>query len=148
MAHILLLNPGTPVTKADIAEAESQIGINFPDSIREFYLSWNGGRPNPNLFPKDGDSYVIHQFLPVKYPNPRITVESTYLDLTSDPATEKFPRHLVPIAIDGGGDHYCFSARQSDFGCIYCFCWDYYGDAARSIAFLAASLDSLLESLT
>jgi len=140
--------PSTPVTQGDLSEVENALSIRFPPQVRDFYLRTNGGRPYPHLFPKGDERFAIQQFLPIKYPNPRLTVESTYRDLTSDAATANFPKHLVPIGIDGGGDHYCFSAKDEKFGSIYCFSWEHYDDPSRNTIFLADDFDQFVSALT
>ncbi len=147
MSDVTFTHTGRPVTERDLGKIESELGFSFPANVRGFYTQTNGGRPKPHLFPKNGEFYAVHKFLSVLFPNPRLTVESTYRDLTTDPATSRFPSYLVPIAIDGGGDHYCFSIRQEDFGAIYCFSWEYYDDPHRSIVLLASDLDSFLDAL-
>ena len=147
MPEVKFTNAGKLVTEHDIEQIETELGFVFPPDVRRFYLHTNGGRPYPHLFPKDGELFAVHQFLPLKFPNPRLTVESTYRDLTTDPATSTFPKYLVPIAIDPGGDHYCFSSRKEDFGAMYCFSWEHYNEPERAIIYLAERLDSFLDAL-
>jgi len=149
MQDIIFSHSSRPLTEEELTEVEQYLKFSLPPDVRRFYLRQNGGRPMPHLFPMGGELYGVSRFLPIKYPNPPnyLTVDSTYRDLTTKPATSRFPKYLVPIAIDGGGDHYCFSARVEDFGAILCFAWDYYDDPERSTIWLSKSLDAFLDSL-
>lgn len=57
------------------------------------------------------------------------------------------PDFLIPFGVTPGGDYYCFSSRDSDFGAIYLHFMDVH-DASRTTRYLAAPLNVFLDKLT
>lgn len=140
-----IIDTETPISIADISDIEKRFGITFPESVRNHYLAFNGGRPVKNLFLKDGEYFQIQEFLPIKHGNKDCLFEDTYQDLVAD--TPEFPDHLMPIAVDPGGDYYCVSMRPQDFGSIYCHMHDYWDDPSRAIVFMAASIEEFIDGM-
>ena len=147
MAEVQFHGSNSPVTEQDIEDVEVQLGIKIPAEVGRLYLRSNGGMPTPHLFPKGDELFSVHEFFPIKYGRPRDRFEDIFIDTIRDPDKADYPPHLIPIADDPGGDYYCYSVKPGEFGAIYCYVWEYYGDPARSIIYLAANLDEFLDAL-
>ncbi|MGC5808096.1 SMI1/KNR4 family protein [Ralstonia pseudosolanacearum] len=133
------------VEKVDLDVLESRFGFSFPDDLREFYLRGNGGRPMPNLFPKEGEYFSVHEFLPIKHGMRGALFEDTYADLISEGGF--FPKMAIPFAIDAGGDYFYYSLEPGKFGEICFYQSDYVNDPSRAIVHLAPSLREFLDGL-
>jgi len=133
----------TPITKKEIEEIERDLKISFPQEIQDFYLKNNGGRYDKNLFEHEDDGYKIHNFLSLKH-GPG-TIESAFKSAFLD--NELMPKNLVPFAIDAGGDFFCFSIADEDFGAIIFFDSEYYDEPDRCLVPLADSFSDFIAQL-
>jgi len=138
-----LQDPKPQITDADIKNSEQQLNIKFPEELKEYYKINNGGHSEVNLFELNGNGYKINEFLPLKYGDD--TIESTYKEAFVD--NSLMPKDLVPFAADAGGDYFCFSIKENEYGNIYFYESEYYDNPARSHVFLANSLSEFLEKL-
>lgn len=84
--------------------------MKLPEDLKGFYKINNGGHSEINLFELNGNGYKINEFLPLKYGDD--TIESTYRDTFVD--NPLLPNHLVPFAVDAGGDYFCFSIDENE----------------------------------
>ena len=134
-----------PIGNAEIKEVEARFGFTFPDDLREHYLRANGGRPVPNLFPKDDEYFAVNEFLPIKHGMRGALFEDTYSSLVQN--NRLFPKNLIPIAVDAGGDFFCYSLLPGKLGAICFWQSDYYDDESRALVYLADSLEGFLSSL-
>jgi SMI1 / KNR4 family (SUKH-1) len=111
------INSESPITEQDIAHVERIIGLNFPPVIRDFYLSTNGGSPEPYVFENEAIDTVVSEFLPLKSEG-KGTALASYEYLVCK--KKLVPRHFLPFAIDGGGDYFFTDLLTSD-GKVYYF---------------------------
>jgi len=132
-----------PLTSNDLAKVELAFGFSFPADFRDHYLRHNGGRPQKSLFKKDDTVFVVSEFLPIKYGN--MLFEDCFRDLKIE--REVLPEHLVGFAVDPGGDYYCFSVRDNDYGSIWIYRGEHSDDPERAVEYLAPSLTKFLESM-
>ena len=88
----------------------------------------------------------MHEFLPIKHGNKGLTLEATIHRVKLDQSL--LADHLVPFAVDPGGNFYCFSVREDNFGEIFLFLMDYYDNPKRSTEYLTSSLRDFLAGLT
>ena len=135
---------GQPLSLKDIEEVEKGLGFSLPGDLRNFYLSHNGGRPNPRFFFKDEDWYGVHQFLAMK-DDGKAGFEETYRILVL--LTPEFPRGFIPIAVDEGGDYFLYCIEGGDYGKIFFNQSDYIDDPERFVVFLAENLISFIAAL-
>ncbi len=140
-----ILDTERSLSGTDVREIELTFDMSLPTSVRSHYLAFNGGRPSRNLFKKNGEYFQIHEFLPMKYGRKGCRFEDTYRDLVI--GTPQFPKHLVPFAIDPGGDYYCVSVRSNEVGFVYCYMHDYFDDPARSLVFMAPSITEFVNGM-
>jgi cell wall assembly regulator SMI1 len=134
-----------PLSPSDIRAVEEELKITIPGDLREFYLLNNGGRPHPGFFPKGGDWYEVHQFLPMKTSDRNVGFEETYKDLVL--GTPEFPKGFIPFAVDEAGDYFLYCIKGDAFGEIMFNQSDYTDDPGRFIIFLAPDLASFVKGL-
>jgi len=143
--NVVLENSARNLVESDIIAVEKKFNISFPKEIKEFYLSHNGGCPTPHLFQKEDELYSINHIFPMKYSDEYESLEDIYDDLVSEEYYK--PKHLIPFAVDAGGDYYCFSIKPTEIGKIYCFVQEYYDDENKSIVYLSKNISDFLNSL-
>lgn len=137
-------------TIKDIEKVEKDLGIKIPDNYKKILLESDGGVPENNVYYfKDGeginivgrdrlrfDSVCIDGFNPLR--------EISYTDQS------EFPKDMIPIATDGGGNYICISSSN---GKIYYLDHeeiaeqsgdepDYYG-----FYYICESLETFMDSL-
>jgi len=134
-----------PVTASDLAEVERTFGFSFPAAFSNHYLTYNGGRPQKNLFKKNDSVFVVSEFLPIKYGRANCLFEDVFRDLKVE--GEVLPKHLVAFADDPGGDYYCFSVRNKDFGSIWIYRGEYSDEPDKAVNFLTNSLNEFVENM-
>lgn len=145
MATVKIIDAAPSVSDAQLNELETQLGFLFPDDLRQHYLRFNGGRPVPNLFPKGDEYFSVNEFLPIKHGMRGTRFEDTYADLVQ--GNDLFPKNLIPIASDSGGDYFCYSVEPGKIGAICFYQSDYYDDPLRAVIYLADNLEIFLNSL-
>ncbi|HLN26642.1 MAG TPA: SMI1/KNR4 family protein [Gemmataceae bacterium] len=132
------------ISDADLSRVEETFGFSFPSAVRLHCLKYNGGSPQKYLY-KAGDTiFVVHEFLPIRYGKDRL--EDTIQSLKHD--DEILPKHLVPFAVDPGGDYYCFSVRSQDQGTIWFYIGDYHDEPEKAAVYVAESLPEFIQGMT
>jgi len=116
---------GRPLTDKDIEWAESQLGFRLPRDYRDFLLSHNGGRPEPELFPIHGLAKNPVGALQVFF-GIDSEIESSDLLWNVEVMAGRLPANCLPIACDNSGDLICLSLYGPDAGSV--LFWDYYGE--------------------
>ena len=98
---------GDPISEAEIAALEHEIGAKLPESYRHFLLSNNGGRPCPdtiNIPDFPGGCSDIQFFFGF-----RQSFQSNNLSWNYELIEERHPgRRILPIACDSMGGLFCF----------------------------------------
>ncbi|QDV21468.1 SMI1 / KNR4 family protein [Gimesia panareensis] len=99
-------NAGRKLSAEEIEKIESETGLRFPTSLRQFYLKQNGGEPDPYVLEHDElfISTVISKVLPLLSSHDNDTATDTYHNLVIGKAL--VPRSFFPFAVDGGGDYF------------------------------------------
>lgn len=151
MTELKIQNTLPSLSKTEIAEFEDSVDFVLPSSYREFLHHYNGGRPEPNMFPIQdfyADTHgLLDRFLSI--------AEGNVLDLTRHILVfhERIPPELLPIARDPGGNLICLAVKGSNYGKIYY--WDHETEVDDgeqptydNVYFIANSFDDLLNSLT
>ena len=107
----------------DLVELERKYNFRFPDDFKSFYLQYNGGKPKRReVYLQDEDwesSTSFHGFYTIKS-----RLEKKLEDIYED----WWIRGLIPFGYDEGGEDFCFSTRDFDYGCIYYFMSDCLDD--------------------
>lgn len=118
----VLRRVGPALTVDDVRSAERQLGAPFPTEVAQHYLAANGGVPE-NQWWDDGEyEYDVTHVLPLRTPLPDgRSVESTHALLVGKGMVDP---GLVPFAVDGGGNYFCFDAD----GAVYFVAADVWAD--------------------
>ena len=137
----------TPLNESDIEQIESKLGFALPGEYRVFLLKNNGGRPIPDGVKHEGEYFdFVSCFFGVRF--------NTYADdlfRNIEEYSEYVLSHYLPIGDSPGGDLYCLSLKDGDFGSVYH--WDhelanYDGDPwEENMTKLAGSLNEFLGNL-
>lgn len=146
MEPLHISDPGERLSEADLSVVEGALGIQFPEQIRRFYLTNNGGVPERALFRNDNADFLVNEFLPIKYGQPGLRLEDIYR-LLKRRVENPFPSYLVPFGSDPGGDLLCFSLRPTELGAIYGYRSEYYDKEEEAVVLLAPTLAEFLEGL-
>ena len=134
--------------KEDLDRIEQKFHVKIPADVREHCLAYNGGYPQKPVFTdKNGDEYIVDMFIPVRDRKKR-PMEKTLELLRAD--DDVIPDWLIPFAEEDGGNLFCFSVRESDFGAIYYYDHEFeYGeDPEEHITWLAESITAFISALT
>ena len=135
------------IFRKDIGRLEKDLSINFPDEYVEFILKHNGGCIFPDGVKVNGEhfDFVSHLYA--------IRNEMAYDDLLTkiNEYSGMILEHYLPFGESPGGDVFCFSLLQNEFGSVYH--WDheqanYDGDPWEyNMTLLASSFNEFIESL-
>ena len=116
----------------DLSELEEVYGFKFPNEMKLFYLQYNGGnlkRREVCLQKEDWKSSTsFHKFYTVKGEFENILKEVYFEDW--------WIKWLIPFGHDDGGEHFCFSTRDCDYGSIYYFVSECIDDENPENAFV------------
>ena len=132
------------ITESDLVEFEKKYGFAIPKDLREHYLMYNGGTPKKAVFIKDDTEYEVNYFYSIKYG------ESMLLEKVMDLLdNDIFPKWLVPIADDLGGNIFAYSIRDYDYGHIFYYSheFDYGKNPEDNIVLLSDSFTHFYNSL-
>lgn len=124
---------------------ERRLNLWLPPDLKRHYLTYNGGRPVPRLFVKDGEAYGVHQFLRMVHGDRDTGFEESYQSLVLD--NPLFPTGVIPFAYDEGGDYFVYSVRPESHGQILFVQGDYFEAPDRYVVFLSPSLAAFLDAL-
>lgn len=137
-----------PATEKQISELEKSLGCKLPIEYRNFLLSANGGRPNPDCVRVPGVPYIDNVGVGTLFhlqPNKPGMDEITYeLQRTK----ELIPKGHLPIA--GSSDLFTISLSPKTFGAVYWWNHDteHLDDDGNFLAsaahLLASSIDEFL----
>ena len=135
------------VSDERIKFVEDQVGIKFPKFFIDMVQSEDGGYPIANYdeilyFNQDlGRNIVtgIGVFLSIGS-NKNENILEEYLN-----SSDFFPKNLVPFAVTGGGDYFCFDYREgkhlTDPPIVY---WFHEAEPKNSVSFLANNFEDFI----
>lgn len=118
-----IVDSSGPLEEALLVEAEGRFGAVFPSDYREFLLTYNGGRPVPDVFDDvDGEEVsCVAVFLGIdpRHKDDIIAKRIVYLN--------RIPDDLVPIGRDPCGNAICLGIGSERYGQVYF--WDHECEA-------------------
>ena len=141
-----ILGTKDTISESDFLDLEKKYNFTFPSSVRNHYLSYNGGYPEKSLFVGDGgEEYVVDYFIPLV--NEKGQSLYSILHLLDEEKIK--PDWLIPFADEEGGNLFCFSIHKKDVGAIYYYRHQFeYGDNPENhITYLSKSLLDFINSL-
>ena len=136
------------LTRTDIAEVETKLGLQFPQSLTEHYLKYNGGKPSKTYFysEESGIEIDIQIFAPIKYRYSECdqlkTVEEKY---TFFKGISELMSEYLPFANDYGGNPICVNVKT---GKVYIVWMDLGEITQRCFRYLAENFDEFISGLT
>lgn len=117
----------TGITDEDLTAIEKEYNFKFPEDLKEFYLTYNGGNLEKKEVCLQKDDWIsfirFHGFYSIKkgYSILENKLKINYLD-------DWWIKWLIPFGYDEGGNEFCFSTRDYEYGCIYYFLSDDYDE--------------------
>jgi hypothetical protein len=114
MKDFKLLNPGLPISEADIEVLEAQIFCKLPLDFKLLYLTYNGGLPVREFWISDDNFEPIRvdDFKSISNIGATNVNETKYIGGCYKLMQEKnvLPCQLVPFASDEAGNFICMEA--------------------------------------
>ena len=111
------------IEQQDLLDLESEYGFRFPNELKEFYLKYNGEKlKQKKVVLQEGDwrsSTGFHCFYSIKQGHSSLSKK-----LRNCSCDDWWIDWLIPFGYDEGGEDFCFSTRDSDYGSIYYFMSD------------------------
>jgi cell wall assembly regulator SMI1 len=104
-------NSAGSLTESDIARAEADLGFKLPPAVRNFYLTTNGGQPDPYVF----ESLRIG--LAVNFVYPLIAEKKDTALIAYDifvRLQKAVPPSFLPFAVDDDGNHLFVDCSKPD----------------------------------
>ena len=145
-------NPFGPTNSQEIKKMGEETYAEWPDDYKQFMLKHNGGTPQTDIFKyKRGSKesiYPVSHFFGIH--------DGEYwarMQWALESLQDRMPPEFLPIAYDGGGNHYLINLSKEKYGKIYY--WDHEREAAnsgvkyyRNIKLLAKSFTDFIANLT
>ena len=119
----------------DLNKFKNDYKLNLPSSYTSHILSFNGGYPDKDEI----KGHVVSKFYPIKYGD--YTLEEILNDLVVN--ENILPSDFFPFACDQGGNDFCISLQDSQYGKIYLF----YHDTGGDVELIANSFKEFMENL-
>ena len=134
-----------PIELKDIKEIEEKFGFSLPEEVQRHYLKYNGGCPERYLYLKDDITFVVNEFLPIKYGNEKGQLEHYYKDLVLE---EKIiPKYMIPFAVDPSGDVFCFSIRHDELAAVYIWRHEKSTNSNGNLLYLCSSFEIFINEM-
>ncbi len=136
---------GAVLDEQTVSDAETQLGVTFPQDFRLIVSGYDGAQPKPNRFrywdpnlgSEVGDS--IGPLLSLRTDR----AENLFVVLTW--LSDQLPENVIPIADDGGGNFLSLDYRGgSEPRVVF---WDHERDGEDAVIPLAASFSAFLAML-
>lgn len=117
MKELTFTQTNEPVSIGAVTNAETILGVTFPNSYREFLLKHNGGLSKEGIFsiPNYGQSSII--FLGIGTGE-----EFSDLVLNYQAYKKRLPENVIPIGFDPGGNLICLVSIRDDWSIYF---WDH-----------------------
>ena len=109
-----IVESGPSVSATELEALEKKIGAPFPLSYREFLLSKNGGRPEPDGIEVPGFDETDVQIL---FGLGR-RFESSCIDWNLETLSARLPEQALPIASDSSGNVFYISLTAENHGSV------------------------------
>lgn len=135
MNKITWKKPKLPVGNTDIIDVQTKISFTFPDDFKELIV--NNNSANPDKRGIDTQKTKGREFLRLLSIRPQ---DKSYIPEIAN-SVEFLPSSLVPIAMDSGGDFYCYDKLNPINPIVF---WDH---ETGQTEFVAKSITDLVEKL-
>ena len=146
-ASTMFSDTSKPITMKEIEAIELELGIHFPQSFMEHYLSYNGGIPSKPFFYSEetGIETEVQLFLPLRYPFGNIdmkTIEEKYIFFKRK---SRLMADYLPFANDYGANQICMNLHSGEIYIVY---MDIGEIGQKSFKYLATDFREFLSGLS
>ncbi len=147
---MFLTNSDKNITIEEIEEIEKELDIIFPSELKNFYLKYNGGRPNKKFFIIDGfiENYEVISFKSMLENKRDLSILKHY---TIGIEKGYLIKNLIPFASTFDGNFLCINK----VGEVYYYTidtWDFNlslsNNLKENLYLLANSFNEFLDMLT
>ncbi|WP_126974513.1 SMI1/KNR4 family protein [Gynurincola endophyticus] len=135
------------LTQYDISELQQRFNLTLPEDFIIHYLKFNGGYPKTDTYIwSNNEETGINCFFSIKHQG-FARLEDAYQNLVVE--EKVLPKGMVVFATDNGGNFFCISTREKDYGYIYYSNNDSYevGDEESSLTFMDRSFKEFMNKL-
>ncbi|WP_299105588.1 SMI1/KNR4 family protein [uncultured Tenacibaculum sp.] len=141
-----------PISKTDLDLFIDSYNLKIPDSYKQFILKNNGGYPEFSAYGNPyEDGFVIDVFscFDTEYDRYNSSSEVALPSVNDTIDTHQvlennIPKFLFSFGLDEGGNDFCISMRDEDFGTIYAF---YMDGTAEEPVFICDSFEQFINGL-
>ena len=130
----------TEITEKDFIELEKKYDFRFPECLRCFYLKYNAGKLEKDLFVVGNIEFIFQGFYSIKLGYETIN-EKLRLNYDDD----WWPKRFIPFGYDGGGNSFCFSKDTEEI--YYMYEDDSDDDGNVPIVYLASDFLEFLNNM-
>jgi hypothetical protein len=153
MKDLKLRNVSKKISSTELKSFMNEFALKLPESYIKFILKNNGGYPEISAYDNPyEDGFTIQCFNRISPVHETILeilekkeVNSARSTIETHQRLEKnLPDHLYPFGLDVGGNDFCISMKEDDFGAIYRFFMD--GTADEPI-YITDSFENFVNAL-
>ena len=109
-----VLDADLPISKEDLLQFEEILGKKLPETMKDFYLQYNGGQPQVRGIHDEHHFFPFNSFNSLE----EMKKSLTWFDDVAVPAGFK-SKDLLHFAYDPGSGNYAISLRAEDYGKVY-----------------------------
>nr|WP_321229235.1 SMI1/KNR4 family protein [uncultured Psychroserpens sp.] len=125
------------ISSEEINEFEEKYNKNLPNSYKDHIIINNGGIPDKDYL--RNSEITVSCFYSIK--NGKNKIEDVIKVLQE--LEDVLPKHLFPFAHDMGGNDFCISLAEEDYGKIYIW----YHDAGGEKKLISGSFEEFMSGL-
>jgi cell wall assembly regulator SMI1 len=131
-------------TEEQIHRIEIELGFSFPKDMRTYYKKHDGKQLEVSKFVLERHgSITLNQMWCIKDE----IGNGSFRDLCKLSIENPYwPKWLIPFANDPGGQAFCFSVNESNYGAIYLHRFEFMGEEKEAL-FLSRDFSEFIASL-
>ncbi|TDQ28611.1 SMI1/KNR4 family protein [Tenacibaculum caenipelagi] len=130
----------------------NEFNLKLPDTYKDFILKHNGGYPKLSAYGNPyEDGFEVDVFLCIDMTYNRTNISGDVIlpsvnDTidTHQVLENNIPKYLFSFGLDAGGNDFCISMREEDFGAIYAF---YMDGTSEEPIFICDSFEEFINGL-
>lgn len=126
-----------------VENVETDLGISFPESLKDLFVKFNGGDPDPYVFQNFDLNTVVNATLPLISTQNRGTALYSYQLLVVE--RQIVNKNYFPFAVDAGGDYFFVDCDTADAR-VYFYLSD-AGEDRRGLLDLELTLNEFWDHL-
>ena len=144
MNSIKISNSANSISASELKAFENEYNLKLPDDYKQFILSQNGGYPEFTLYVNENnDEFLISSFSCINFEDADVVSVNDSI-ITHQIEEDNIPKHLLPFGLDAGGNDFCISLNEKDYGKVYKF---YQDGRSPGIVYVAKSFEAFINGL-